>query len=310
MLNEKKIIDILDQFEIPYWTEGKNVTQGWINITCPFCSDHSNHLGISKESLLFNCWRCGTSGPFVNLLIELTGLSFKECLDIVSESDISFQKSAVDQVIDALREKPLEVEVDKVFDVVLPKEFEFVTDSLNFPLLDSYLERRNVARSTLIEYVCGVCRGGQYMNRLIIPVVCQGKVVSFQAADLQGTAELKYRSAPISMGAINNYLYGYDEIDKRMIVVEGILDKWRVGREAVAAFTSTITEEQEKLIRAKNLDELYFCFDGESVAYTKAIKVAARFKADISTVAAVPLPIGKDPDELSQEEIYRCIAKI
>jgi len=94
---------------------------------------------------------------------------------------------------------------------------------------------------------------------------------------------------------------------KRMIVVEGILDKWRTGKEAVAAFTSTLTDEQIKLIIEANLDELYFCFDPEVLAYYKAKAQAEKFRPFISTVEVVKLPFGKDPDELGREKVYECI---
>ena len=41
------IISYLENRGVSYWTEGKNVTDGWVNINCPFSPDPSNHLGIN-----------------------------------------------------------------------------------------------------------------------------------------------------------------------------------------------------------------------------------------------------------------------
>ena len=38
------LFEFLDDYDIEYWTEGKNVVKGWVNITCTFCDDDSNHL--------------------------------------------------------------------------------------------------------------------------------------------------------------------------------------------------------------------------------------------------------------------------
>jgi len=301
-MTKQKIIDIFDNFGIPNWTSGKNVTRGWVNIQCPFCDDGSNHCGTNPGTEIFSCWRCGKTGHFVDLLVELTGLPFSQCKGIVSESSISFKEHDEEEVSES-------DSVDTV-EVKLPERFELITNDTNFPLLDSYLERRNILRTTLIEHGCGICRVGKYMNRMIIPVFYRRELVSFQAADLSGFANLKYRSAPKEMGSINNFLYNYDKIvGKRMIVVEGVLDAWRIGNEAVAAFTSDLTPEQKKLIIDKGLEELYICFDCELTAYYKAVEEAKEFEAYVSVVEVVKLPYGKDPDELGREEVYKCILK-
>jgi len=303
MISKQKIIDIYNNLSIPNWTFGKNVTRGWVNICCPFCDDPSNHCGVSPTSELFSCWRCGKTGHFVDLLMELTGLPFSQCKDIVSESSISFKEHT---------EETSEPDVVDTVEVKLPERFELITNGINFPLLDDYLKRRNISRATLIEHKCGICRVGRYMNRMIIPVFYKGELASFQGADLSGFANLKYRSAPIEMGRINNFLYNYDKIKSggRMIVEEGVLDAWRTGDEAVAAFTSNLTKEQKRLIIAKNLEELYFCFDCELTAYYKAIEEAKEFEAYIPVVEVLQLPFGKDPDEVGKEKIYQIIREL
>lgn len=310
MISRQKIVGIYDNLDIVSYTFGKNVTKGWVNIECPFCTDSSNHCGVNPDTLIFSCWVCGRSGPFVDLLMELSGLSFGACKDIISSSTVTFKERPLETIKGAFDSEDVEIKSNQnksIVDKKLPKAFELVTYDTNFSLLDSYLERRNISIDTIVKHRCGICRAGEYMNRLVIPVYYQGKLVSYQAADLSGFAKLKYRSAPLAMGAVNNYLYGYDKIDKRMIVVEGVLDKWRTGDEAVASFTSAITEAQKKLIKEKGLEELYICFDCELMAYYKAKKEAEEFRAYMPVVEVIRLPFGKDPDELGRGKIYECI---
>lgn len=311
MLDRQKIVDIYNNLDIPNWTKGKNVgKKGWVEVQCPFCADGSQHCGVNPATELFSCWKCGQKGHFIDLLMELSGLSYGTCKSLVTESISNFREPVLDTIRNALEGEQRESESSPSGEVVLPKIFELITDDTNFPLLDMYLQRRNIARDTLMEHECGICKTGEYMNRMIIPVFYQGKLVSFQAADLTGFGGLNYQAAPLSMGRINDYLYGYDKIDKIMIVVEGVTDKWRVGIEAVAAFTSHLTPAQVQLIKDKGLDELYICFDCELTAYYRSKKEAEEFRAYIPIVEVVKLPYGKDPDDLTREEIYRCIREI
>lgn len=297
-MDRQKVVDIFDEFDIPRWIAGKNVTKGWVNVQCPFCNDHSNHCGVDPRTLIFTCWICHRKGHLIDLLIVLTGLSFAQCNEKVSKLSVSF-----------LEDQDEEEEESRIstIPVVLPERFELITEATNWSLLLDYLKRRNISKNTLIQYKCGVCRSGKYMNRLVIPVFLQEELVGYQAADLTGFAKLKYKSNPLEMGRINDNLFGYDQIDKVMIVEEGILDKWRTGIEAVAAFTSALTPAQKRLIIEKDLDELYFCFDCELNAYYKAVEEAKEFEAYIPVVEVVRLPYGKDPDDLGRDEIYKCI---
>lgn len=292
MIDKEKIIDIYKHFEIDYWVDGKNVTKNWINIQCPFCDDQSNHCGVDPKTERFSCWICGQTGSFIDLLIKLTGLSYRECRDIISTSSISFQESTTDYIDKVFSEdKPESTQVVHGR-VELPERFEIVTYNTKFPLLHSYLRRRGILIETILEHSCGICRSGQYMNRLVIPVFFQQEMVAFQAADLTGFAELKYKT---SSDRINDYLYGYDKIENgKVVLVEGILDAWRVGKDALATFGTHITERQKYLILEKNLRELIFAWDGD--AYWKARKAADFFKPFVEGVEIVRFPEGEDPD--------------
>lgn len=311
MIDKQRIIDIFTDYDIEYWTSGKNVTNNWVNIQCPFCDDHSNHLGINPETELYSCWKCGAKNHFIDLLMTLTGLSYGVCKEMVVDSVTSFKVRPLDRIKDIFQgESSKEAETVTEVHCVLPKRFELITEDMYSPLLENYEKRRDIARSTLIAHGCGICRSGDYMNRMIIPVMQGGKLVAYQAADMSGTSGLKYQSSSASMGNINDYLLGYDTIGKRMIVVEGSLDKFRTGEEAVAAFTSALSKEQIRLIKAKGLDELYICFDCELKAYYKSRKVAREFEAYIPTVGVVKLPYGQDPDEVGREKIYQLIDEL
>ena len=98
MTNEEKIKHVLDQFDIQWWDHGKNVTDGWINVQCPFCDDHSNHMGTCIVSFMIKCWRCRRGGYFTYLVRELTGLPEQQIKDMIIDGSVAFKVEPLDQI--------------------------------------------------------------------------------------------------------------------------------------------------------------------------------------------------------------------
>ena len=62
---------------IQYWTGGKNVTHGWVNISCPLCGDTSSHGGFNIEGGYYNCWLCG-GHSIIKVIRAIEGISHAE----------------------------------------------------------------------------------------------------------------------------------------------------------------------------------------------------------------------------------------
>jgi len=295
IMRREEIISIFQQFEIRYWTSGKNVSKDSVNIQCPFCDDHSNHLGIFEDTGVFHCWRCDRCGPFELLLMKLTGLSDTECKKIIEAAGVHFREDTSKQIKDIFNGKEISTTCSEE-KTYLPKYFEKITTETDFPLLYDWMMRRSISICTLIKHQCGVCRVGKYMNRLIVPIFFDSEIVSFQAVDLTGFSRTKYKSA---LSRINNYLYNYDDVGQEMIVTEGILDAWRVNENAVASFGTSLTDRQRSLILKRNLSRLVFAWDSD--AYWGARREAKFFEAFVPTVEVVKLPDGEDPDSYGRK---------
>lgn len=306
MNNHQLITTILDNLGIVYRTEGNNVSEGSINIQCPFydCGDQSNHMGIFEDSLKFSCWRCRRKGHFSFLLRIITGEDIEDCLELINETSGTSEKEGVDRIGEASTswQSGKKSEKEKIETAPLPKYFEAVHRKMDYPLLFKYIKRRKLSLEKLIEDGCGVCRVGPYMNRMVFPVVQDKRQVSFAAADMTGMAMTPYLYPSM---LINNYLYGYDGVRGTMIVTEGILDKRRVGEEAVAMFGLFLTDTQKSLIIKKNLDNLFFCLDGD--AYWHARDESKFFHPYVDTVEVVHIPFEEDPDSLGTETVWGMI---
>ena len=306
--NSSIIISILERLNIPYWASGKNVSENSINIQCPFkdCDDPSNHCGIFKDSLLFHCWKCGRRGSFAFLLVVITGHNFKECQEEIESLGITFQTDILEQAKEILEGEDSKDECSKEEkNVELPKYFEFITRETESDLLESYLKRRKVSRETLIEYNVGMCRVGEFMNRLIIPVYFEGKLVSFQAADMTGRAELKYKTA---VSKVKNYFFGWDRLPQNprlVVLVEGILDAWRLENGVLATFGTSLTDRQRHLLVELHPSCLVFCWDED--AWLHSCKEAENLRAFLDRVEVVQLPAQEDPDSYGKENTWKLI---
>jgi len=303
MDHTRTIISVLEHHDIQYWTFGKNVSEDSVNIRCPFCNDHSNHCGIFKSTLGYHCWRCDRTGTFDFLVAYITRRPVEECTEEIASSGVAFGQDAVDQILDLLNPLPLDTEDEEDPPVVLPPYFEPVTWSTEFPLLDHYLNRRRIDRGVLIEHRCGICTVGECMNRLVIPVLYEGQLVSYQAADMTGRSDLKYRTAK---GEINQFLYRWDMVDWSrgfLVLVEGVLDAWRVGGNAVATFGTSLTTQQRTLIIESRVPCVVMCWDGDAWIHAKA--EMEELLPNVPYMGIAQLPVNEDPDSYGHENTWR-----
>lgn len=244
------VVAYLNARGIQYWTEGENVSLGWVNIQCVFCSDPKNHLGIHLTRRKFNCWLCGESGDCITLVGKIDDVSFKRTLVIMQ----GFKVVATTSPDPSLGQKKGKGTAGNV----LPGNLvAFNTEEDPLPgVLDSYLKRRRFSRSLLVEYDLRFCKYGDRDRSvnplsLIVPIQLDGEVVSFQAADLTGKSATKYRDCPVDYAVIMNkhLVYGLESIGGQVIVVEGVTDRWRMGRDAKAFLGKNYTAEQFCLFR-------------------------------------------------------------
>jgi len=300
--SKELLISIYKEFDIEYWTEGKNVSEGSVNVNCPFCDDPSNHCGFFPETQVFSCWRCQSRGPAFVLLASLLNISYEVAENMLDIETSTFKVETLEQLESIFDEDTSPRERERpAISTVLPEYTQSITNLKEpWPLLERWKTRRKVSQETLLHWDCGICKVGECMNRLIIPVYSEThELVSYQAADLTGTAELKYNT---SKGYINDYLYGYNLIPQNDVIYicEGVLDQWRIGLGAVCSFGTSLTEKQKHLILQKNPNKIVFCWDAET--FWKAREQAAWFRPFINIVLCAEFPKEHDPD--SYGKIY------
>jgi len=84
-LSSVDIRALFNDLDISYSESGKNVSEGWIGVQCPFCGDHSNHLGVNIDSKVISCFSCGTTGNVIKYLSEVFS-SYHKAINIIKKN--------------------------------------------------------------------------------------------------------------------------------------------------------------------------------------------------------------------------------
>ena len=292
--------ELFETIGVQYWASGKNVARGYTNISCPFCGDRSNHMGVSNASGNFRCWKCPAEGSIYELAMELKNCDIYEAKRIVRPFRI-----------DGLGRMVKEEKIIKEFRNIMP-QFSYpikdIDSEASSPYADYLIDRDFDPETTIKKYnlyAGGIV--GKYKWRIIVPIIYQGQIVNFVARAISADASKKVVNCPNEECVINakNILFNLDNvINRKMIICEGVFDAMRVGDGAVATLGTEVTDAQINLIRqyADTVHILFDSYEKDKRAPQQADKLASRLSGVIGHVEIWALKKG-DPCDMSNNEV-------
>lgn len=296
------IIELLDNLDIEYSTGGKNVASGWIGLTCPFCDDNSNHLGIRLNNNNVHCWKCGHHSLY-RTLQELTDLSNQEIvkitkfLGVVDKEEIPPLYSLQDQE-EARTKNKISGKMS------LPRESSFHFSNAHL----DYLKSRGLPPlKTIRKYkLRAVNHLGKYKFRIIIPIYMDRKIVNFTARDITGLQEPPYLRPNYNEVSIKKDMcvFNLDTLNEGSdcILCEGPFDVMKMGDGSVSFLGVQETTHQIIELKNKFIRNLYIIYDNDRAGIRNANRVAKLFAPLFKKVEVVRLKGVKDPGQLSLEE--------
>jgi hypothetical protein len=294
------IVQLLTDYNIPYSTEGKNSAPGWVNVQCCWCEDLSDHLGWNLEQEFFNCWKCGkhrTTETFARLL----STSEHQARQIIKQ----YGKIVVHTPAEPV------VRIDT-------KKHQLPSGCT--PLMDNhrlYLEHRQFDPDQLVHDWNLLGTGPvskldniDFKHRVIIPILWDGRQVSFQGRDITNKSTLRYITCPEDRELVHHkHILGgrQDKWTKTGIVVEGWFDVFRFGLTACCTFGIKYTKEQLWVID-QTFDKVAVCFDDEPQATEQANRLVKEliFRGH----DAWRVPIVSDPGAMKQDDADYLIKQI
>lgn len=264
----------------------KNVSNGWLNINCPFClHDKSWHLGMNTSSGAWSCWKCGhKSGP-QKVVQALLRVSYNEACSIVDK----YQRAGA--ITGFISKNTINTEFK------LPEDVQL---GLN-KRARQYLQNRGFDPDYIIQEF-KVCQGSRFTSlsgRIVIPIIQNRQTVNYVARDYTGRSPNKYVLCSNQKAAVprNELLYHFDFVKNVGMVVEGPIDVWAIGRGAFATFGTQFSTAQLAMIGERGLSEIYITYDED--ALSRARSLSAQLAGIVPHVELIILDKG-DPAEQDQ----------
>jgi len=271
-----------DDFGVSSNTHSPNSAPGWIQVRCPFCSDHSDHLGFNLNSGFLNCWRCGyhTALEYVQLTSKTNWEKAKLIIQHYESDYVPFKKDDI---------KPADsLNIDFAGKL---------THGQRLYLLNRRFDPDKLAKTWGLK---GTGPIGDYKHRIIAPITYNKTLVSFTGRDFTNKAKLRYKSCKREKEVIHHkrILYGLDKAKgHKCIVVEGVTDVWRIGPGAVAVFGINYLPQQMYLI-AERFSKVFIMFDEGYQAQEEALKLGTGLS--MLGIEAERCLIQGDPGDLPQ----------
>lgn len=286
---------ICKQLDIPYWTSGKNNTPGCITIHCPCCPpedpDPSRHGNLNPEDGSYSCWRCKGSHPAV-VIARAGRCSVQAASDLIRKYTTGVVKSK--------------------------REVVQMASSITLPgshtpqeMHTKYLEGRGFNVEEL-EFYHGIRYTGMMEKwngvdwgwRVIIPVFDRrNNLVSFQGRALFKQQDPRYLFPPKErqIRDCKTLLYGAELCgnNKDLLVVEGVMDAWKLGAGAVCTFGSSVTDAQ--VLEMANWRRVFIAFDNEPAAIEHARDVAKQLSSLGVEAYIVNTDFGLNPDGTARD---------
>ena len=287
-------VKLFNDYNIEYDTR---VNKGWTNVTCPFCDDKTFNGGFNNAGDYYHCWKCGGHN-FKQALARTVNIPFNE-IDTLIE-----QYAGRNSVLNTLNKKQA-----KATKLTLP------TDTFT-PAERKYLKERNFSPKLLHEKYKIVGGGitGSWKYRIIIPLVLNGKIVSWTARTIlskQQQQKLKiprYKNLSIEQSVVDpkSVLYNLDHCeDKIAVLTEGAFDVIRMGDGFFCSFGTELTQSQISMIKQR-FKKVFIMFDNEEEAQAKARKFGlqiASIGVEVELVDCYEDFNKNDAGELNEKEV-------
>lgn len=242
-------------FDIKKWLEKEGfdfefVNERNVSWPCPWCNKGKGHFTVSiTEKEVFNCYHCNAAGDYVELIMKLKGISYKDAYDIVNDFFMEVQTF-----------EPKEEPKHESVGISLPSRSSWTARTRQ------YMESRGWSRAEMDYFGLYPTSEWPYKGRIVLPVYEEGNPVFFQARTTVD-AKPKYRSPKGSEKSF--WLWNIDSIEDRTVVLaEGVFSAFNIlkaGYSSVAVFGKTVSAIQAKKLLTKGIKEIFIFFDPDTV---------------------------------------------
>ncbi len=283
------IREIFKDLNIQFWEHGEHhhTTEGRINVDCPYCSPNQQRarLGWHLKDSYFSCWNCGPQQT-INTFMALTDMSFGAVKDLV-------KGILPEDYFEAKRKTSNKVKIPESVGPLHPSHIKYLYGR-GFTNIDQLVADWQIQGINHLD--------DRLAWRIFIPVVFNREVVSWTTRSI-GERQ-RYLSAGLEESKLNlkQLLYGEDYVDgKTIIVFEGPIDVWKVGRGATSILGLEYTNYQVRQIAKYPIR--YICMDTTDDAQEVAEKLCADLDVFDGETHNIVLETAKDAAAAKPREV-------
>lgn len=324
------IVDVISSY-LPLTSKGKNFFG-----VCPFHSDHSPSMSVSREKQIYKCFACGASGNVFNFVMNYENVTFYDALKMIANkagivlniNDRSVRENNKVQVLYDIfditqkfyknnintkeGEKALEWIKNRRFDLSIVKDFELGLSLNQDDALVKLLTKKGYKVQDMLRtgLITKNERGSKdtYINRIMFPIEdLTGKLVGYSGRIYNGENSNKYfNTKETEIFKKGEILYNYNRAKEsvkqknQVIIVEGFFATIRlhtIGVDNVVATLGTAFTKNHANILKRMAKEIILCFDGDQ-AGNEATNSCIKELAKIGvTPKIVRLEDNLDPDD-------------
>ena len=291
------IVDVISGY-LPLSNRGKNFFG-----VCPFHSDHSPSMSVSREKQIYKCFACGASGNVFNFVMNYENTTFIDAVKILANKagiplnikTSNYKENSKLQVLydifDVTQkfyknnintkdgEKALEFIKNRKFDLSIIKDFELGLSLKEDDKLVNLLTKKGYNQNDMMR--TGLVNKNErglkdmYINRIMFPIHnLQGNLVGYSGRIFNGEKLNKYfNTKETEIFKKGEILYNYHRAKSavkehdQVIVVEGFFATIRlhtIGVDNVVATLGTAFTKNHASILKRMAKEIILCFDGDN----------------------------------------------
>ncbi|MBP3765621.1 MAG: DNA primase [Bacilli bacterium] len=291
------IVDVISGY-LPLSNKGKNFFG-----VCPFHSDHSPSMSVSREKQIYKCFACGASGNVFNFVMNYENTTFIDAVKILAnkagiplniKTSNYKEKSKLQVLYDIFDvtqkfyknnintkdgEKALEFIKNRKFDLSIIKDFELGLSLKEDDKLVNLLTKKGYNQNDMMR--TGLVNKNErglkdmYINRIMFPIHnLQGNLVGYSGRIFNGEKLNKYfNTKETEIFKKGEILYNYHRAKSavkehdQVIVVEGFFATIRlhtIGVDNVVATLGTAFTKNHASILKRMAKEIVLCFDGDN----------------------------------------------
>ena len=259
-----------------------------MNYKCPFCyrrrgkCDNDYKMGVDIETTMYHCFKCNASG-------------------IINKIDKTHIDSIISLIAEYFKDKDTIDNNDDIGDklLVLKDTIPISKNSMAY----EYLQKRGISDDKITFY--NLRNGiGEHFGRIIIPNKVIVNWTDFYQARSYLGYDPKYKNPyNIDKSKIVFNLHNQSHNQSRVYICEGVFSAIGAGKDAIAIYGSSISDNQIEQIAKYNFKEIFCCLDGDSAGQFGQKKlIQALIKHTKSDIYTVKLPKDEDPCDMGEKK--------